>query len=263
MKITLFVLTLLPLSAGDAPGEGRAAASAAARRGDWRGAEYHQQQALSACGRCGAEDRFVLRAELAGYLVLGGFPEAAIPIWRRSLLELPEESPSREIAEIGLGVALYAAGRLAEASGPWSRACGAARTASPKDAACRFNLAVSRMEVIDAWPELETILPILQKSSGPITRTTALLQTARAALLAGKLSRADDLLNQADLLIVTELNARHPFRAMVYETRALLADKKGERKAGKAWRRKAAAVPQRGEWERATVSMDELKGKAR
>lgn len=85
MRTLLFALAVLPLSAGQDPVAARSAASAFARRGDWRGAEFQQRQALQSCRPCTPEDAAVLRAELAGYLTLGGFPEAAIPLWNRSL----------------------------------------------------------------------------------------------------------------------------------------------------------------------------------
>ena len=185
MRTLLFVLAILPLSAGPDPAAARSA-SAAARRGDWRSAESLQRQALQSCRPCTPDDLAILRAELAGYLTLGGFPEAAIPLWNRSLADLPAASPLRPTSFLGLGVAFHAAGRVREARQAWVRACHAPTSDQLQNAACRFNIAVARMESAPVWSELEELLPVLLTVDGAISRATVLLQTARAAHLASQ-----------------------------------------------------------------------------
>lgn len=260
----MFLLAILPLSAGEDPGAARSAAQSAARRGDWRSAETHGREALRSCLACTVEERAILRGELAGYLTLGGFPEAAIPLWRQSLLELPVGSSRlRVVAELGLGVAFHAGGRAAAAEKAWARACGLPGVPAVERAACRFNLAAARMESGMVWGELEEILPVLLTVPGAVSRATALLQTARAATLEGKTARAWALLDEAEGVIVRELDERHPFRSAVYEARAEVAARRGDGKEAKLWRRKAARMPETKGWERGTVSVEGLRGKTR
>jgi tetratricopeptide (TPR) repeat protein len=261
MRTLLFFFAILPLSAGQDPGAARSAASAFAHRGDWRSAESHQRQALAACHSCSPEDRAVLRAELAGYLTLGGFPEAAIPLWKQSLAELPADSRLGPISFLGLGVALHAAGRTRDAQAAWTQACHAPANDTLENAACRFNVAAARMDSGDVWSEMEELLPVLLTVNGPISRATVLIQTARAAHMAGRFSRALTLLDRADTVIVGELDEKHPFRAMVFHARAEIAAKLGDRKEAKLWRKKAARLPGKNGWDRGTVSIEELKGK--
>ena len=261
MRTLLFALAVLPLSAGQDPVAARSAASAFARRGDWRGAESHQRQALQSCRPCTPEDVAVLRAELAGYLTLGGFPEAAIPLWNRSLAELPSGSRLRATSFLGLGVALHAAGRTREAQKAWATACQAPTNGILENAACRFNVAVVRMDTAPVWSEMEELLPILLTVDGAISRATVLLQTARAADIANRPNRAGALLDQADAVIVGELDEKHPFRAAVFNARAHLAVKSGDKKQAALWQKKARKLPEQSGWERGTVSIEELRGK--
>ena len=261
MRTLLFVFAILPLAAGPDPAAARSAASASARRGDWRSAESHQRRALQSCRPCTPESLSILRAELAGYLTLGGFPEAAIPLWNRSLADLPAVSPLRPTSFLGLGVALHAAGRVREARQAWDRACHAPTGDQLQDAACRFNIAVARMDSASVWSEMEELLPVLLTFDGPISRATVLLQTARAAHLASQPNRALALLDQADAVIVRELDERHPFRASVFDARAQIAAKNGDNKQAKLWRKKAQKLPEPKGWDRGTVSIEELKGK--
>ena len=261
MRTFLFFLLILPLSAGQDPIAARSAAIASARKGDWRSAESHQREALQACRACSIEEIAVLRAELANYLTLGGFPEAAIALWNRSLAELPADSRLGPSSYLGLGVALHAAGRGREADNAWEKACGHSLGNKLEDAACRFNVAVARMDSEPVWSELEALLPTLLAVDGAMSRATILMQTARAALLARQFDRALGLLDQAESVIVAELDARHPFRAMVYESRAEIAARAGDRKAAAQWNKKARQIPAAKGWERGTVSLEELKGK--
>jgi len=261
MRTLLFVLTVLALSAGQDPAAARSAASASARRGDWRSAESHQRQALQSCDPCAPGDLAILRAELAGYLTLGGFPEAAIPLWNRSLAEISANSPLRSTAFLGLGVALHAAGRVREARQAWTNACHSPAIDQLQSAACRFNIAVARMDSAPVWSEMEELLPVLLTIDGAISRATVLLQTARAAQLANQPNRALALLDQADAVIVWELDESHPFRGTVFDARAQIAAKNGDNKQARLWRNKARKLPQAKGWDRGTVSIDELKGK--
>jgi len=220
MRTILFFALILPLSAGQNPIAARSAASISARQGDWRSAEMHQREALQACRACSIEDLAVLRAELGNYLTLGGFPEAAIAAWNRSLAELPADSRLRPSSYLGLGVALHAAGRRREAEKAWGQACGHPLGDKLEDAACRFNVAVARMASEPVWSELEALLPTLLAVDGAVSRATILMQTARAAMLAQRFVRALGLLDQAESIIIIELDERHPFRAMVFESRA-------------------------------------------
>lgn len=215
--------------------------------------------ALHACHSCSVDELALLRGELAGYLVLGGFPEAAAPLWRQTLRELPERSASRPAASLGLGVALPATGRDAEAARAWSLACREPLADAQEDAACRFNVAVARMDSQLVWSEMEQLLPTLLSAPGPLSRATALLQTARAASRADKSDRALQLLEQAESLIVRDLDPGHPFRATVYAIRAEVAEHTGDSKQARLWRKKANKSPDRGGWSRGTVSLDELK----
>ena len=259
MRVVFCLLAILPLSAGEDPHIGRDAALASARRGHWRAAESQQRAALAACRACTAEELAVLRAELAGYLTLGGFPEAAIPLWKQSLSELPQQSRLRATSLLGLGVAYQDAGRGADAKRAWEQACKAPLLDAIETAACRFNIAVARMDTAIVWSEMEEILPTLLTANGAISRATALLQTARAAALAGQGPRAAQLLDQADAVIVWELDPKHPFRAFVYHAQAQLAEKQGNGKEASAWRKKAAKVPEQKGWDRGTVSLEELR----
>ncbi|MFN0102868.1 MAG: hypothetical protein ACKV2U_12345 [Bryobacteraceae bacterium] len=260
---TLLFFAILPLSSGENQHAARSAALASAHRGDWRSAETHQRQALESCASCSVEDRAVFRAELAGYLTLGGLPDAAVPLWKRSLVELPAGSRLVAASYLGLGVALHAAGRTAEARKAWTKACQSPTNDKLEDAACRFNVAVVRMDTAPVWSELEEILPILLTVNGPLSRVTALLQTARAAAFAGQTDRAVVLLDQADAVIVSELDEKHPFRASVFAARAQIATQNGDGKEARSWRKKAAKVPEKNGWDRGTVSIEELKGKPR
>ncbi len=261
MRTLLFFVDVLSLSAGQDPTNGRLAALAAAHRGDWRTAEDQQRQALDACRECTPEARAVLRAELAGYLTLGGFPEAAVALWRQSLQSLPVDSPLRAATYLGLGVALHSAGHTAEAGKVWRQACAGTENGSIDNTACRFNVAVASMETAPVWSELETILPLLMTINGPLSRATVLMQTARAAILANQPERARLLLAQADAVITLELNPKHPFLAIVYRLEAQLAAKTGDNKQVKLWRKKASKLPEGKGWDRGTVSIEEWKGK--
>lgn len=261
MRTLLFFAVILPLSAGQDPSAARSAASAAARHGDWRSAESHQRQALQFCRLCSLDDLAILRGELAGYLTLGGFPEAAIALWNRSLADLPADSRLRPTSFLGLGVALHAAGRPREARKAWSQACGMQVRDKLEDAACRFNIAVARLGTAPVWSELEELLPVLLLAEGPLSRATVLLQTARAAQLAHQPDRAIALLDQADAVIIAELDEQHPFRASVFTTRAQIAAQNGDSKQAGLWKKKARKLPARKGWERGTVSIEELKGK--
>ena len=256
MRIVIVLCLLLPLSGGEeSPAAHRAAAIASARLGNWRSAETHQRRALELCPNCAPEDRALLRSELATYLVLAGFPEAAAPLWRRSIAELPPASAHIATQYIGLGVALHAGGHTAEANAAWQKACRAANGDKFEDAACRFNIAVVRAD----WSELESLLPTLLTVPGALTRATALLQTANAAITAGHPARARLLLDQADAVIVWELSEKHPFRASVYDARAHLAEAAGDAKEAKQWRRKAQKENGAERYPRGTVSLEELK----
>src|SRR6187402_1810501 len=101
MRTLLFFAVILPLSAGQDPSAARSAASDSARRGDWRSAEAHQRQALQWCQPCSLDDLAILRGELAAYLTLGGFPEAAIALWNRSLAGLAADSRLRHTSFLG------------------------------------------------------------------------------------------------------------------------------------------------------------------
>lgn len=261
MRTLLFFFAVLSLSAGQDPNSGRMAAIAAAHRGDWRAAEEHERRALAACRDCSPEVQAVLRAELAGYLTLGGFPEAAAALWRQSLQSLPANSPHRAAAYLGLGVALHSAGHTTDAAKAWRMACAAAENDTVANAACRFNVAVARMDAEPVWSELESVLPVLMTIDGPLSRATVLLQTARAAIGANQSKRARLLLAQADVVITQELHPQHPFLAIVYQTESQLAAIAGDQKQAKLWRKKAAKLPAGKGWDRATVSLDELKGK--
>jgi len=255
----MLVFLLLPLlRGGDTPAVHRAAAMELARQGDWRAAEERQREAMAACASCDAETRMGLRAELAAYLVLGGFPEAAAPLWRQSLAELAADSPSRTTALLGLGVALHAAGRTADAAKAWEEACLRAEEDRER-AACQFNIAVAKMEREPVWSELEELLPVLLTAPGPMSRATALLQTARAAAWAGRRNRAMELLARAEAVVRDELSARHPFLADIFHARA----EASEEKEAKAWRKRAARAASGRGWERGTVSAAELKKKPR
>lgn len=260
----IFTLAMLltPLCAGESPTGSavatRAAAAEAARQGNWRRAEEQQRAAIAACVQCSLAERTALRSELAGYLTLGGFPEAAIATWRQLLAELRPGEPQHTFAELGLGVALHAAGRSAEARAVWQRACLEVIDVNLR-LACRFNSAVERIGTGPAWGELEEILPQLLALSGPVNRTTALLQTARAAIAEGQLPRAGQLLDQAEAILDRELAPHHPFRAELYEERAALAMAQGERKIARQWQKKAASLSAAGGWERGSVSVDDLR----
>jgi tetratricopeptide (TPR) repeat protein len=264
----IFTLAILltPLCAGEhpagSPAAYRDAAATAARQGDWRSAEEQQRAALNACRQCAAAERAVLRGELAGYLTLGGFPEAAITTWKHSLAELPPTDPHYTFAQLGLGVAFHAAGRVAEAMAIWQRACPDVLEENTR-LACRFNAAVNRIGTAPAWGELEEILPSLLALASPVNRTTALLQTARAAIAEGRFPRAGDLLDQAEAILDAELAARHPFRATLYEERASLAAAQGHRKVARQWQKKAASLSAGGGWERGSVSVDDLRKQSR
>jgi hypothetical protein len=256
MRTILFFFAILPLSAGTDPSAARSAAAAAARVGDWRGAELYQREALRACHRCTVEDLALLRSELATFLTLGGFPEAAIPLCQRSIAELPLGSPLRAASYLGLGVAYHAARRVNDARKAWNLACESSASGTLEHAACRFNIAVAQMDAT-TWSEVERLLPVLLTVEGPVSRATILIHAARAAVLAKKPGRAVSLLDRAD----AELNDTHPFRAQIFMARAEVASLQGDRKQSNLWRKKARKLPQKSGWERATVSLDELKGK--
>lgn len=269
MNGTLFVVALLPLAgaAAQSPAPGiaahRAAAAASARLGHWRQAEASQRLALDACRACAPEARAVLRAELASFLTLGGFPEAAVALWKQSLAELPGGSPEVAAAQMGLGVALYTAGHREDAKQAWKLACFAASTDPQTSAACRFNVAVARMASEPVWSELEEVLPTLLAAPGAVNRATALLQTSASAIAVGRLHRAALLADQAEAVISAELDPKHPFLAIVYVLRARLADARGDGRQARSWRKKAASIPQSNGWNRETISVDELKEKPR
>lgn len=263
MRAFPILLAILPLLTAEDPNNGRLAAAAAARRGNWRAAESSQRQALQDCAACTPADRAILRAELAGYLTLGGFPEAAIPLWKRSLLELPANSPERALHRLGLGVAYHAAGRLEDANREWAAACAVHENTALETATCRFNIAVARIGTGDVWSEMEQILPAILSANGPIGRATALLQTGRAAIFAGQFDRAAGLLTQADTLIAAELDEQHPFRALVYEARAESAKRQGQSKEARMWRKRATKIPIGKGWDRQTVSVGELQDEPR
>ncbi len=260
--ILSLTLLLQPLRAGEhpagSPAAYREAAATAARQGDWRRAEEQQRAALDACRGCAAAERAVLRGELAGYLTLGGFPEAAMAAWKHSLAELRPGEPQHTFAQLGLGVALHAAGRSAEAAAIWKRACPEALEANVR-LACRFNAAADRIGTAPAWGELEELLPSLLALPSAVNRTTALLQVARAALAEGRLPRAGQLLDQAEAVLDQELGPGHPFRTALYEERAALATARGDRKLSRQWHKKAASLPHGGGWERGSVSLGDLR----
>lgn len=241
----------------------RAAAALAASRGQWRQAETSQRLALDACRDCVPEDRAILRAELAGYLTLGGFPQAAVALWKHSLAELPPGSPELPAAHIGLGVALYTAGHREDAQKAWKLACFTGTLEPLAAAACRFNVAVARMDAGPIWSELEEVLPTILAAPGASNRATALLQTAAAALAVGRHDRAGLLIDQAEAVVTAELDPRHPFLAIAYALRARLADARGDARLARSWRKKAAAIPNANGWNSHTVSIDDLKEKPR
>jgi hypothetical protein len=147
----------------------------------------------------------------------------------------------------------------------WPSGNGRARTSLEENTrlACRFNAAVNRIGTAPAWGELEEILPSLLALASPVNRTTALLQTARAAIAEGRFPRAGDLLDQAEAILDAELAARHPFRATLYEERASLAAAQGHRKVARQWQKKAASLSAGGGWERGSVSVDDLRKQSR
>jgi tetratricopeptide (TPR) repeat protein len=261
MRTLLFLFAILPLSGAQDLADPRSAAVSSAGHGDWRSAESHQREALQSCRACTPEDRAVLRGELAGYLTLGGFPEAAIALWNRSLAEFPANSKLRPTSFLGLGVALFAAGHTREAQKAWEQACNTPHYDAVGDAACRFNLAVARMDSMPVWSELELLLPVLLTINGPISRVTVLLQTARAAQHENRPNRALALLDQAEAVLIGELDEKHPFRALIFGARAETAAQEGNRKQAKLWRKKARKLPAAKGWDRTTVSIEELKAK--
>ena len=204
------------------------------------------------------EELAILRAELAGVLVHGGFPEGAIAVWRQAIVAAGPSAALRAMAESGLGVALYTAGRQAEAERVWVRACKALAGYAEEQASCRFNLAVARMERENVWGELEELLPVLLRVEGALSRATALLQTARSAYRAGEFGRARTLAEQAEAVVGGELSAEHPLMGSVYAIRAEIAETRGSLKEARQWRKKAARP--RGEgWNKGSVSVEELK----
>jgi len=249
MRIVLVLCLLVPLSGGEeSPAAHRAAAIASARLGNWRSAETHQRRALELCPNCAPEDRALLRSELATYLVLAGFPEAAAPLWRRSIAELPPASAHIATQYIGLGVALHAGGHTAEANAAWQKACRAANGDKFEDAACRFNIAVVRAD----WSELESLLPTLLTVPGALTRATAPLQTANAAITAGHPAPPPPPPQPAHAV-----TRRGPPR--VYAARPHPAEAAGDAKEAKQWRRKAQKENGAERYPRGTVSLEELK----
>jgi tetratricopeptide (TPR) repeat protein len=263
MRAILYLTAVLLLSAQQDPNPGRLAARAAAHRGDWRSAEHLQRQSLDACRACPAEERAVLRAELAGYLTLGNFPEAAVPLWKQTLSELPQASPLLPGAYLGLGVALFAAGQSRQAHRAWETACSHPSTSVLESAACRFNIAVAQMPSPASWSEMEHLLPTLLPVAGPISRATLLLQTAHAARFAAQPARSLALLSQAEQAVTEGLDPRHPFRAAIFMARAELAAAAGDKKTARLWRKKAGKLPPGQHMDRGTVSIDELRGKSR
>jgi tetratricopeptide (TPR) repeat protein len=261
MRGILYLAAVLLLSAQQDLNSGRLAALAAAHRGDWRSAEQLQRRVVEACRACSPEDRAIVRAELAGYLTLGNFPEAAIPLWKQTIAELPAASPLYAGAYLGLGVALFAAGQPRQAHQAWDSACSHPSASTLESAACRFNVAVARPESAASWSEMEHLLPVLLPSIGPLGRATVLLQTAHAAQSAGQPARALALLNQAESVVTGELNPNHPFRGAVFQTRATIAAAAGDKKQARLWRKKAEKLPMEKQWDRGTVSIEELRGK--
>lgn len=260
MGLVVLFLALVPaLHGGDRLAEESCAkARAEAKMGRWRAAEGHYRTAIAACGECTIEETTILRAELAGVLVHGGYPEAAVAVWRQAIVAAKDAGALRAMVESGLGVALFAAGRHAEAERVWVKACRALEGYAMEQASCRFNLAVARMERADVWGELEELLPVLMRVEGALSRTTALLQTARAACRAGEVGRARTLAEQAEAVVRGELIAEHPLMGSVYEIRAEIAEARGGWKEARAWRKKAARP--RGEgWKKGSVSVEELK----
>ena len=257
--IVLFLALVPALYGGDRVAEESCAkARAEAKLGRWRAAEGHYRTALAACAGCSVEEMTILRAELAGVLVHGGFPEAAVAVWRQAIVAVGSSTPLRAMAESGFGVALYAAGRQVEAERVWVRACAGLDGFAVEQASCRFNLAVARMDRENVWGELEELLPVLLRVEGALSRTTALLQTARAAWRAGEVGRARTLAEQAEAVVHAELFGEHPLMGSVYEIRAEIAEARGLVKEAKAWRKKAARP--RGEgWKRESVGVEELK----
>lgn len=260
MRPLLLLPLLLPFAAtAETPAARRADALEAARAGNWRRAEEHQLQVIALCRPCTAETLAYLRSELANYLVLGGFPEAAIPLWKQSLTELPAASEERITQWLGLGVALHAAGRTTDAMAAWKQACTHAAPGSREQAACRFNVAVARIDTEPVWSELEEILPTLLTAEGPMSRATALIQTAHAAILAKHAHRARALLDHADTIVERELSSAHPFRSVIFAARARLAEAEGNGRQARRWRKLSRkSAPAHG-WEPHTVSLDDLR----
>lgn len=256
------LLALVPaLHGGDrAAVESCAKARAEIKRGRWLAAESHYRTALAACGGCTVEEKLVLRSELATALVHGGFAEAAVAEWRRSMAEIDAAPELRAIAESGLGVALFATGRRIEAERVWRKACGSLDGFALAQASCRFNLAVARMDRENVWGELEELLPVVLDVEGAIYRATALLQTSRAALRAGEIGRARTLAERAETVVRSELDGEHPVMGSVYAIRAEIAEASGLGREAKEWRKKLARP--RGEgWKAGSVSVEELRRK--
>jgi len=262
--ILILFLALVPaLHGGDRRAEEFCAkARAEVKLGRWRTAGAHYREAISACAGCSVEEVTILRAELANVLVHGGFPEAGAAVWRQAIEGAGDSAALRAMAESGLGVALFAAGRSADAERVWRRACQALDGYEVEQASCRFNLAVARMDSAPVWSELEVLLPVLMRVEGAITRVTALLQTARAAQRAGESGRARTLAEQADAIVRAEMFAEHPVMGSVYAVRAEIAEARGLYKEAREWRKKAARP--RGEgWKKESVSVEELKWQER
>ncbi|MBM3784174.1 MAG: hypothetical protein FJW30_07420 [Acidobacteria bacterium] len=234
---TVFVWTTLAF-ANDQADALCASARQAAIRGEWKVAENAYFSALLACAQCSPEAKLILRSELANVLVHGGSPEAAAAQWRRAMLEIEGLDPRlKAVAESGLAVALYTGGHKAEANRYWGRACVRLEGLNPEHAACRFNAAVARMESENVWSELEELLPSMLTVDSPATRTTARLQTARAAAVAGAHGRAKTLAEQAG----AELASDHPLMDTVYGVKAEIAEARGASKEAKVWRKKVRA----------------------
>lgn len=234
-----------------------------ARAGDFQRATADQEKALLDCQKsgllCPSADVAVLRAELAGYYVQGGYPEAAIPLWRRNILQTNPDEPMHNVSRLGLAVALFSAGNQKMAVKMWTELCHKLRPASLEAASCRFSLAVAGKDHQPVWSELEQLLPRLMQAPGAQTRVTALLQTADAARLEGRRGRALNLVQQAQGIIETELGSGHPDLAWVYHLRAALNP--GE---AKRWNKLArrSAEKSRG-WQRPSVSVADLRKEGR
>lgn len=234
--------------------------------GDWKKAESLAASAVEACRdeNCPSGDLAVLEAEQAGILVHGGFPQAAIPLWRRALTHAGTGADATRLRAsllLGLGTAFDAAGQSARAIETWGKACPMLAGFEPEYASCRFNLAVANRDAAAAWSEMESLLPTLLTAESALTRAVALTQTAQAAASAAQPERAHLLAEQAEAVIAAELSPQHPALAGAYSAHALAAHAAGDRKLARRWDNKARALLQYNSsrsWTQATVPAKEL-----